>query len=123
NAAIDGKKKTKKVVFNVSMDCQSCVSKVEKNIAFEKGVKDLKVNLENKTVEVTYEIAKTDDKKLMQAFKKIGFTSSVAANEVIAKDAACCEGMKEGVAGCEDMKTGAACCEDTKTVEVKKIKK
>ena len=29
------------VVFDVDLHCQGCVTKIEKNIAFEKGVKDL----------------------------------------------------------------------------------
>jgi periplasmic mercuric ion binding protein len=32
------------VCFRVAMDCMSCKQKIEKNIAFEKGVKALDVN-------------------------------------------------------------------------------
>ena len=40
--------------FLVSMDCMACKQKIEKNIAFEKGVKTLDVNLAEKTVKVKY---------------------------------------------------------------------
>ena len=35
-------KKTETVTFKVSMHCRNCVNKIQENIAFEKGVKDLK---------------------------------------------------------------------------------
>ncbi|MGC3979075.1 MAG: heavy metal-associated domain-containing protein [Paludibacteraceae bacterium] len=44
------KKNTKKcVTFEVSLHCQSCVESIQRNISFEKGVKDLDVNLDKKT--------------------------------------------------------------------------
>jgi len=69
------KKTTKETVtfYVKGMDCENCQKKVEKNIAFEKGVTDLKCNLSQKTVLVTYNNDKTTEKKLIEAFKKIGF--------------------------------------------------
>ena len=58
-------------VFDVKLDCQNCVNKVEKNIAFVKGVKDLKCSLTEQTVEVTYKTGKTNDSILISEFKKI----------------------------------------------------
>lgn len=80
-------KKTKekvKVTFDISeMDCQSCVNKIEKNIAFEKGVTDLKCDLKSKTAVVTYRADRTSEAKLQEAFKKIGMeaTPQKAAKE------------------------------------------
>ncbi|MEA4937487.1 hypothetical protein SDC9_115263 [bioreactor metagenome] len=76
NVAIgQNKKETTKqsVVFNVAMDCHSCQQKIEKNIAFEKGVKAMDVSLEKQTVAITFDTKKTDVAKLQQAFKKIGY--------------------------------------------------
>jgi Cu2+-exporting ATPase len=65
---------TETVTFNVKgLDCENCVKKVEKNIAFERGVTDLKCELPSKTVQVTYRKDRTDEKKLVAAFKKLGF--------------------------------------------------
>jgi len=61
------------VTFVVSMDCENCVKKIEKNIAFEKGVTDLQCDLPSRTVKVTYRTDKTTEKKLVTAFKKIGY--------------------------------------------------
>lgn len=69
--------KNETVVFNVSMDCMGCKNKIEKNIAFEKGVKDLDVNLENKTVKVTYDTRKTSKENLIAAIKKLGYDAEV----------------------------------------------
>lgn len=71
--AQDAKNKKEKVTFKVEgMDCQNCVKKIEKNIAFEKGVTDLKCDLSTRTAEVTYRADKTSTDKLASAFKKIG---------------------------------------------------
>ena len=73
-SAQDAKKKTNvvKTKFLVeSMECENCVKKIEKNIAFEKGVTDLKCDLQTHTVEVTWRSDKTTEAKLLAAFKKI----------------------------------------------------
>ena len=66
-----------KVTFSIpTLECQNCVNKVEKNIAFEKGVTDLKCDIKTKTVEVTYRADKTSEAKLQEAFKKIGMATA-----------------------------------------------
>ena len=50
---------------------QGCIDKIMKNIAFEKGVKDLVCDLDTKTVTVTYDANKTDVPTLLKAFEKI----------------------------------------------------
>ncbi len=57
------------------MECKNCQAKVEKNIAYEKGVTDLKCNLNDKTVEVTYKADKTNLENLKKGFEKIGMTA------------------------------------------------
>jgi len=76
---------TDKVVFDVNMHCEACQKKIEKNIAFEKGVKAMEVNLENKTVALNYDAKKTSPEKLQNALVKLGYTASVKA------DKACCD--------------------------------
>lgn len=71
--AQDAKKGKDTVTFFVEgMECANCQKKVEKNIAFEKGVTDLKCDLKTRTVNVTYKTDKTSKTKLVSAFKKIG---------------------------------------------------
>lgn len=70
-----GEKQT--VVFNVDLHCQGCISKIEKNIAFEKGVKDLICDLQKKQVTVVFDNTKTDVPTLQEAFKKLGKPATV----------------------------------------------
>jgi len=66
-------KKIETVVFNVGMDCQGCVKKIEKNIPFEKGVKDLKIDFENKKVTLKYKTKSTTKEALKKAIEKLHF--------------------------------------------------
>ncbi|MBQ2067724.1 MAG: cation transporter [Paludibacteraceae bacterium] len=60
------------VVLTCDLHCQACCDKIMKNIAFEKGVKDIVCDLKTKTVKVTYDKTKTDLETLLKAFHKIG---------------------------------------------------
>lgn len=59
------------VVLSCDLHCQGCCDKIMKNIAFEKGVKDIVCDLKTKTVTVTYNPSKTDVPTLLKAFEKI----------------------------------------------------
>jgi len=69
------------VTFVVNMECENCVTKIEKNIAFERGVTDLKCELPSKTVQVTYRTDRTTQENLVAAFKKIGYTAEPKEEE------------------------------------------
>ena len=73
----DQQETKKTVTFAVNIDCDNCVMKVEKNIAFERGVTDLKCELPTKTVQVTYRTDRTSEEQLVAAFKKIGYVAVV----------------------------------------------
>lgn len=87
------KKEKKTVVIKAELHCKSCVAKIEKNIPFEKGVKDLKVDMKAKTITVTYRADKNNKENLIKAIEKLGI-------KVLEKD------------GC-DGKCGANCCKVT----------
>lgn len=65
----------RQVTYVTSIDCDKCVEKVKENISFEKGVVDLEVKLEDKTVRIVYSTAKTDTLKLGTAIRKLGYTA------------------------------------------------
>ena len=77
-ASAKKKEEQKRVVFHVEMTCQNCVNNIEKNISWEKGVTDLECDLKAQTVTITYKPGKTDEAKLIAAFKKIGKEATVA---------------------------------------------
>ena len=66
-----GGKQTATTVFMTDIDCAGCAKKVNNTIPYEKGVKEVKVDVEKKTVTVTYDSTKTNDTNLVKAFTKI----------------------------------------------------
>lgn len=71
----DKKKKVQTVTFKTSIHCKNCVKKINDNIPFEKGVKDLKVSLDEKLVTITYDPSKTNEEQLAKALEKLGYTA------------------------------------------------
>ena len=65
------------VLYKTSVECKSCKTKVLDNIAFEKGVKDVSVNLPEKTVKIVFDEAKTDTLTLANAIRKLGYSAKV----------------------------------------------
>lgn len=55
------------------MHCDKCVNKLNENLSFLKGVKDLKVSLKDQTIKIKYDSRKTDEKTLADAIKKLGY--------------------------------------------------
>ncbi len=70
------------VVLSCDLHCQGCCDKIMKNIAFEKGVKDIVCNMEEKTVTVNYDANKTNVPTLLKAFDKIGKPAKVKRDPV-----------------------------------------
>lgn len=69
----------------VSMSCENCKAKVEKNIPFEKGVKGLEVDLPTKIVTIKYQPAKTSEEKLEKAIQKLGYKTEIIKEEGVKK--------------------------------------
>ena len=76
----DKPQKKEVVVLSCDLHCQGCCDKIMKNIAWEKGVKDIVCDLKTKTVKVTYDPRKTDVEKLLKAFEKIGKPAKIIEN-------------------------------------------
>ena len=68
-------------VFHVEISCDNCVKRIQDNIAFEKGLKDMRINKEQQTVTLTWDPAKTDTVQLKTAFAKI--TKPVGKIEIV----------------------------------------
>jgi len=67
------------VTFKTNMVCGACKMKIEKNMAFERGVQDLVVNLEANTVTITYKTNRTTPEKLAQALIDLGYKAETVA--------------------------------------------
>lgn len=85
NAQDSKKSKISEVKLSVNLHCDNCKQRIEKNIPFEKGIKDLDVNLDDKTVTVKYDNTKTDVEKIKASITKLGYTAEVAAAKTKAK--------------------------------------
>ena len=73
--------KGKVELYVPGIHCKNCQKKIEKNISFEKGITDLEVDLENKTVVINYKKDKTDIKKIQMAFEKLGYETEIVENK------------------------------------------
>lgn len=54
---------------------QHCEKKIKDNLRFEKGVTKIDVSLKDNTIAVTFDEDKTNPEKIIEGFKKIGFTA------------------------------------------------
>lgn len=64
---------TKTTNFKMHLHCEDCKNKIEANIPFQKGVKDLFVNIDTNVVTVVYNPEKTDSTEIAAAFKRLDF--------------------------------------------------
>ena len=55
------------------MHCENCEKKIKNYIRFEKGVKSIKTNLEDKTVTIEYDADKTTVEDIIKGFEKIKY--------------------------------------------------
>ena len=64
-------KKIATVVFTTDLDCHHCAQKVMNSIPYEKGIKDVVVDVPTKTVTVKFDEAKNSVESLTKAFESI----------------------------------------------------
>ena len=88
NAQSKNDTKISEVKLSVNVHCDMCKQRIEKNIPFEKGIKDVDVNLSDKTVTVKYDNTKTEVETIKGLFKKLGYEAEVAKENAEAKETA-----------------------------------
>ena len=93
--------KDKEVKIKTSAVCGMCKSRIERNLAFEKGVKEATLDVDTKIVTIKYNAAKTDVAKLKANIIKTGYDAdeAVADPKGYEKLPGCC---KKGVATHKD---------------------
>ncbi len=67
----------KTTVFLTDVDCETCAKKIDNSIPYQKGVKEVKVDVATRKVTVTYDATKSSDEALIKAFKKIKINAEV----------------------------------------------
>jgi len=85
--------KDKEVKIKTSAICGMCKARIERNLAFEKGVKESTLDVKSKIVTIKYNPAKTDIAKLKANISKTGYDAEeVMADEAsYAKLPGCCK--------------------------------
>lgn len=63
----------KEVNIQTSAQCEMCKDRIESNMAFEKGVKDVILDMETKKLLVVYKSKKTDPDAIKKAIAKLGY--------------------------------------------------
>lgn len=111
-AATGFAKDIKTVVFNTApeMHCNSCENRIKNGLKFEKGVKDIKTDLETKTVTIEYDADKTNVDNLVAAFAKIEYKATEAGKGAAAgeKKGGCCK--KKAAEGAAAGEKKGGCC-------------
>ena len=67
----------KTTVFVTDVDCETCAKKIDNSLPFQKGVKEVKVDVPTRKVTVTFDTTKTNEEALIKAFKKIKINAEV----------------------------------------------
>ena len=76
-------KKADVVKIQTSAVCGMCKDRIEQNMAYEKGVTDVVLDLDTKIVTIKYKTSKTNPDKLRLAISKLGYDAdNVAADNV-----------------------------------------
>jgi periplasmic mercuric ion binding protein len=83
----------KEVKVKTSAICEMCKSRIERNLSFEKGVKEADLNVDTKVVTIRYDAAKTDLSKLKAVIVRTGYDADElpADTKGYAKLPSCCK--------------------------------
>jgi periplasmic mercuric ion binding protein len=83
----------KTIKIKTSAVCGMCKRKIEKNLAFEKGVEEATLDLNSKIVTISYNPKKTNPIKLKKAIANTGYDADEvdATEEAYNKLSSCCK--------------------------------
>ena len=87
-----------KIEIQTSAICEMCQYTLEKDLAFEKGVKEAMLNLDDKVMTILYNPKKTDAQTLRERITKVGYHADTLARDPISygKLPMCCKDGSHG---------------------------
>ena len=85
-ATAAGKKGTETVQFKTSAVCDMCKNRLEKSMAYEKGVQAATLDVPSKVLTVTYNPTKTNAEALRTAVQKTGYDADQTTADARAYD-------------------------------------
>jgi len=91
------------VKIKAKVDCNGCKAKIEKNIAYEKGVKYVNADVKTKIVTIKYKKGKNTNEKLVAAIQKLGYGGEIVTgtaatsgcSKTCVKKSSCCSKKKK----------------------------
>ncbi len=86
-------KKTDTIKIKTSAVCGMCKDRIENGMAFEKGVKDVSLDVETKVATIKYNTKSTTPDELRKKISKLGYDADDVACDKAAYDKlpACCK--------------------------------
>ena len=87
-----------KIAIQTSAICEMCQFALEKDLAFEKGVKTATLNLDDKVMTIIYNPKKTDPQTLRKRITKVGYHADTLYRDELAYDRLpmCCKDGSHG---------------------------
>ncbi|MDL2227685.1 heavy-metal-associated domain-containing protein [Odoribacter sp. OttesenSCG-928-L07] len=74
---VKAKKGEKLLLIKADVDCNNCKSKIEKQMSYAKGVKDVKADVTTKAVTIAYDPKKTDEAALLKEVQKLNMGGEI----------------------------------------------
>jgi len=93
----------KEVSIQTNLHCGSCAAKIEKGIKKTSGIITSKADVSSKVVTIKYDADKTDESKINEKKKKMGYTTEVMKTTANSKKS-CCTDKKVTDKDCCDTK-------------------
>lgn len=86
-------KSTEEIKIKTSAQCEMCKDRIEKAMAYEKGVVSSDLNLEDKVLTVTFKSGKTTPEKIRKAVNAVGYDAdeTLAEPKAYSELPACCK--------------------------------
>ena len=114
------KKGEKTVLIQADIDCNNCKAKIEKNMAFVKGVQDVKADVSTHLITVVYDPAKIKEADILKEVKKLGMGGTIVKEgEKISLDknatTTAAPSTSNRPAPTATKATSSACCSDKKS--------
>ncbi|MBK3519863.1 heavy-metal-associated domain-containing protein [Carboxylicivirga marina] len=84
-------------VFKASITCENCEAKIMKQLPYEKGVRNVQVDVDKKLISVSYKVAKNTDDQLNAAIEKLGYESEIFGQALAFKVYGNCDMCKDRI--------------------------
>lgn len=113
--------RTETLKLCVSIHCHACEELIIDNLAFERGIRDIKIDLDNRTVEVKYNKRRTNLDNIRASLERLGYEVWAIVEEsddnVASKDSEKCCGVCVGECTGKCTAKGKECCKSKNAKE------